>query len=213
MRHTLPISTGIAVVLLAAACGGGPPPPPPGPDLDSLAAAQAAAQAVRTDSIARAQASRDSIDRERRRIEADEARVREDSIAAVRGETTRVRDALAERVHYDYDRSDIRAGDAAILDQKLGILQRNPSLRIQITGHADERGSDEYNLALGNRRAIAAKRYLTDRGIAEDRITTSSRGEEDPLALGANEEAWAQNRRGEFTITSGGNQLRMPTGM
>ncbi|MCH7716195.1 MAG: OmpA family protein [Gemmatimonadetes bacterium] len=212
MRHTLPISTGIAVVLLAAACGGGPPPPPPGPDLDSLAAAEAAEQAL-TDSIAQAQAVRDSIDRERVRIEADETRVREDSIAAVRGETTRVRDALAERVHYDYDRSNIRAGDAAILDQKLAILQRNPSLRIEITGHCDERGSDEYNIALGNRRALGAKRYLTDRGIAEDRITTSSRGEENPAAMGANEEAWAQNRRGEFTIASGGNQLRMPTGM
>ena len=213
MRHTLPISTGIAVVLLAAACGGGPPPPPPGPDLDSLAAAEAAAAQERTDSIVRAQATRDSVDRARRRIEADETAAREDSIAAVRRETTRVREALAERVHYDYDRSNIRAGDAAILDQKLAILQRNPSLRIQITGHCDERGSDEYNLALGNRRALGAKRYLTDRGIAEDRITTSSRGEENPMAMGANEEAWAQNRRGEFTISSGGNQLRMPTGM
>ncbi len=212
MRHTLPISTGIAVVLLAAACGGGPPPPPPGPDLDSLAAAEAAEQA-RTDSIAQAVATRDSVDRDRRRIEADEARVREDSIAAVRGETTRVREALAERVHFDYDRSVIRAEDAAILDRKLAILQRNPSLRIQITGHCDERGSDEYNLALGNRRALGAKRYLTDRGIAEDRIATSSRGEENPASMGANEEAWAQNRRDEFAIVSGGNQLRMPSGM
>ncbi len=208
MRHTLPISMGLAVVLLAAACGGGPPPPPPGPDLDSLAAAQAA-QA--RDSIAQLQAAvRDSADRARRRIEADEARSREDSIAAVRTATTRVRDELAEQVHFDYDQSTIRAGDAAILDRKLAILQRNPSLRIQVTGHCDERGSDEYNLALGNRRAIGAKRYLTDRGIAEDRITTSSRGEENPTAMGANEAAWAQNRRGEFAIVSGGNQLRMP---
>jgi len=212
MRHTLPIFTGIAVVLLAAACGGGPPPLPPGPDPDSLAAAQAADQA-RRDSTARAQATRDSVARDRRRIEADQARAREDSVAAVRGETTRVRDALAARVHYDYDRADIRPSDAAILDRKLAILQRNPSLRIQITGHCDERGSDEYNLALGNRRALAAKRYLTDRGISEGRIATSSRGEENPMSMGANEEAWAQNRRGEFTIASGGNQLRMPTGM
>jgi peptidoglycan-associated lipoprotein len=89
-------------------------------------------------------------------------------------------------------------------------MQRNPNLRIRITGHADERGSDEYNLALGNRRALGAKRYLTDRGIAESRIQTSTMGEERPLAMGNNEDAWAQNRRGEFTIISGGNELRMP---
>ncbi len=212
MRHTLPILTGIAVVLVAAACGGGPPPPPPGPDLDSLARAEAEEQ-LRLDSIAAAQAVTDSLDRVRQRIEADQARSREDSISTVRRATERVTAVLAERVHFDYDRANISAGDAATLDQKLAILQSNPSLTIRITGHCDERGSDEYNLALGNRRALAAKRYLTDRGIAEDRILTSSMGEESPTAMGANEEAWAQNRRDEFAIASGGNQLRMPTGM
>ncbi len=209
MRHTLPISAGLVVIAFAAACGGGPPPPPPGPDPDSLAAAQAA-QATR-DSIAAAQrAVRDSVARDRQRIEAEQRRVREDSIASLRAETNRVRDALARRVHFDFDRSNIRAEDGSVLDQKLAILQRNPNLRIRITGHADERGSDEYNLALGNRRALGAKRYLTDRGIAESRIQTSTMGEERPLAMGNNEDAWAQNRRGEFTIISGGNELRMP---
>jgi peptidoglycan-associated lipoprotein len=212
MRHILPISAGLVVVALAAACGGGPPPPPPGPDPDSLAAAQAEQQ--RQDSIAAAaaerQAAADAAARERERIQAEERREREDSLANVRAETNRVRDALARRVHFDFDRSNIRTEDAAVLDQKLAILQGNPALRIQVTGHCDERGSDEYNLALGNRRALAAKRYLTDRGIAESRITTSSMGEERPLAMGSNEGAWAQNRRDEFTIVSGGNQLRMP---
>lgn len=212
MRHTLPISIALTAIVLSAACGGGPPPPPPGPDPDSLAAAQAAEQA-RRDSTVREQARLDSLARQTQRIEAEETRAREDSLATVRAETNRVRDALAERVHFDYDRSNIRAGDAAMLDQKLAILQGNPALRIQITGHCDERGSDEYNLALGNRRALAAKRYLTDRGIAEDRITTSSMGEESPLSMGGNEDAWAQNRRDEFAIVSGGNQLRMPMGM
>ena len=212
MRHTLPILTGIAVVLVAAACGGGPPPPPPGPDLDSLARVEAAEQ-LRLDSIAAVQAVTDSLERVRQRIAADETRAREDSIATVRRATERVTAVLAERINFDYDRSNIRTDDAAALDQKLAILQTNPSLRIRITGHCDERGSDEYNLALGNRRALAAKRYLTDRGIAEDRILTSSMGEESPTAMGANEDAWAQNRRDEFAIASGGNQLRMPTGM
>ena len=203
MRHTLPISAGLFVMVVAAACGGGPPPPPPGPDPDSLAAARAEEQRVR-DSIAAEQAVRDSIRR------AQERRSREDSLAAVREETNDVRDLLARRVHFDFDRSNVRPDDAAILDEKLAVLQRNPNLRIRATGHGDERGSDEYNLALGNRRALAAKRYLTDRGIAESRIMTSSMGEERPIAMGANEGAWAQNRRDEFTIISGGGTLKMP---
>ena len=209
MRHTLPISAGLFVMVVAAACGGGPPPPPPGPDPDSLAAAQAEAQRVR-DSIAAERAVRDSISRAGQRIEAEERRVREDSLAAVREETNNVRDLLARRVHFDFDRSNVSPDDAAILDEKLAVLQRNPDLRIRVTGHCDERGSDEYNLALGNRRALAAKRYLTDRGIAESRIMTSSMGEERPIAMGANEAAWAQNRRDEFTIISGGGTLKMP---
>ncbi len=209
MRHILPMSIGLAIVIGAAACGGGAPPTPPGPDPDSLAAAQAEAQRVR-DSIARGQAVRDSLARERQRIQAEQDRERADSLTAIREETNRVRQALAVRVNFDFDRSNVRPGDAAVLDRKLAILQANPNLRIQVTGHCDERGSDEYNLALGNRRALAAKRYLTDRGIAESRITTSSMGEERPLATGSNEAAWAQNRRDEFSITSGGDRLTMP---
>ena len=209
MRHTLPISAGLLVIVIAAACGGGPPPPPPGPDPDSLAAAQAEEQRVR-DSIAAEQAVRDSVQRDRQRIAAEERRVREDSLGTVREETNNVRDLLARRVHFDFDRSNIGTDDAAILDEKLAVLQRNPDLQIRVTGHCDERGSDEYNLALGNRRALAAKRYLTDRGIAESRIATSSMGEERPIAMGANEGAWGQNRRDEFTIISGGGTLKMP---
>ncbi|MCH8935123.1 MAG: OmpA family protein [Gemmatimonadetes bacterium] len=209
MRHTLPISAGLFVIVIAAACGGGPPPPPPGPDPDSLAAAQAEEQRVR-DSIAAEQAVQDSVQRDSQRIAAEERRVREDSLGTVREETNNVRDLLARRVHFDFDRSNVGPDDAAILDEKLAVLQRNPNLRIRVTGHCDERGSDEYNLALGNRRALAAKRYLTDRGIAESRIATSSMGEERPIAMGANEGAWGQNRRDEFTIISGGATLKMP---
>ena len=209
MRHTLPISAGLFVIVIAAACGGGPPPPPPDPNPDSLAAAQVEAQQVR-DSIAAEQAVQDSVQRDSQRIAADERRVREDSLATVREETNNVRDLLARRVHFDFDRSNVSPDDAAILDEKLAVLQHNPNLRIRVTGHCDERGSDEYNLALGNRRALAAKRYLTDRGIAESRIATSSMGEERPIAMGANEGAWGQNRRDEFTIISGGATLKMP---
>jgi peptidoglycan-associated lipoprotein len=81
---------------------------------------------------------------------------------------------------------------------------------IRIAGHTDERGSDEYNLALGQRRAAAVKAYLVQHGIADARIATVSYGEEHPIAQGSDESAYSQNRRAEFDITSGGNNLRSP---
>jgi peptidoglycan-associated lipoprotein len=208
MRFTVPLTAGVAVILVAYACGGGPPPPPPGPDLDSLNEAQRvrdsieAARRAREDSLERAR-----LDRER--LEA----ARRDSLDAVRRASERVRQQLEVMVHYDYDRSNVRPQDAAILDAKLAILQVNPGLRIMISGHCDDRGSDEYNLALGNRRALSAKQYLVDRGIEDSRISTNSFGEERPLDSAANETAWATNRRSEFSITAGGAELRAPGGM
>lgn len=206
MRLTVPLSTGVAVVLVAFACGGGTPPPPPPPTVnqDSIDAANRRRQ----DSIDAANRARqDSI---RRAQEAAE-RTRRDSLAAIRRETERVRSALEAMVNFDYDRSEIRSGDASTLDQKIAILRANPGLRILISGNCDERGSDEYNLALGNRRAVAAKQYLVDRGIAEGRVTTSSNGEERPVDPRSSEEAWARNRNDQFSITAGGDQLRMPS--
>jgi peptidoglycan-associated lipoprotein len=113
-------------------------------------------------------------------------------------------------IHFDYDKASIRPDDMAMLDQKVAILQANPDLRIRITGHCDERGSDEYNLALGNRRAQAAKQYLVSHGIDASRIETQSFGEERPLVDGHDETAWSQNRRDEFEIISGGDALRRP---
>jgi peptidoglycan-associated lipoprotein len=118
---------------------------------------------------------------------------------------------LGRRVHFDFDKSNIRPGeDTQVLEQKLAILQTNSGLRIEITGHCDERGTDEYNMALGMRRAVSAKQFLVDRGIDEARITVRSRGEEQPLATGHNEEAWSQNRRDEARVTSGGGSLKRP---
>ena len=117
---------------------------------------------------------------------------------------------LATLIHFDYDKSNIRPEDASILDQKVAILQANPNLRIRVSGHCDERGSDEYNLALGNRRATATKQYLVSHGIEAARIETVSYGEERPLAQGHDEAAWAQNRRDEFEIVAGGDALRQP---
>jgi len=114
-------------------------------------------------------------------------------------------------VHFDFNRSNIREGeDTQVLEMKLAILVANPNLRLEIVGHCDERGTDEYNMALGNRRAVSSRAFLTDRGIAETRITVRSRGEEQPLDAGHTEEAWARNRRAEFRIVGGGDVLVRP---
>lgn len=117
---------------------------------------------------------------------------------------------LGNVIHFDLDQDLIKAEDRPILDRKSDILRANPSLRIRISGHADERGSDEYNLVLGNKRALAAKQYLIARGIDAGRIDVTSLGEERPVDSASNEEAWAKNRRDEFEIIAGGDRLVSP---
>ncbi len=113
-------------------------------------------------------------------------------------------------INFEYDQATVRSADQAILDRKAAILGANPNVKVQISGHADERGSDEYNLALGNRRAAAAKRYLENKGIDGSRMEVVSYGEERPLAQGADETSYAQNRRDEFQVTAGGDNLVAP---
>src|SRR6185312_14892320 len=96
----------------------------------------------------------------------------------------------------------------ATLDAKIAALSANPDVKLRVAGNTDDRGSDEYNLALGQRRAASAKRYLTDHGITADRIDVISYGEERPVATGEDEAAWSQNRRDEFEITAGGDNLK-----
>jgi peptidoglycan-associated lipoprotein len=138
----------------------------------------------------------------------------DDSIRNARAMNARdadaLRNTLREVVHFDFDESDLRDDARARLDAKLAILLANPGLTLRISGHADERGSDEYNLALGQRRASAARRYLTERGVADGRIETASFGEEQPVAAGGDESAYAANRRAEFEITGGGDRLVRP---
>ena len=106
--------------------------------------------------------------------------------------------------------ADLTETARATLDAKLPLLRANADVRIRIAGHTDERGSDAYNIALGQRRAAAAKRYLVDNGIAADRIDVVSFGEDRPAAMGSDETAWSQNRRDEFEIIVGGETLRLP---
>ncbi|HEY6223575.1 MAG TPA: peptidoglycan-associated lipoprotein Pal [Gemmatimonadales bacterium] len=199
--HSL-VLMGFGVALLVA-CGKNPQPvttPTSAPNADSIAAAERArADSAAADSARRAQEEAERI-----------ARARADSAAAAGSAMAEVRNMLAAMIHFDFDRASLRSDDQAALDQKVSILQANSAVRIRISGHCDERGSDEYNLALGNRRATAAKQYLVGHGIDAGRIETVSYGEERPIATGHDEESWAQNRRDEFEILSGGDSLKKP---
>jgi peptidoglycan-associated lipoprotein len=186
----------LLVVAAIAACGKKPetaPAPEPVPvNQDSIDAARA-----RADSIAAAEAARrDSI----AKAQAEAERLRAEHQAALA--------ALTAPIYFEYDSDALSDQASAALDAKLGVLNANPDTRIRIGGNTDERGSDEYNLALGQRRAAQAKRYLTQRGIADSRIDIISYGEERPAADGHDESAWSQNRRDEFELTSGGQQLK-----
>src|SRR5690349_11062893 len=154
------------------------------------------ADAARRDSVARAEADR--------RAAEDRARAERDRLdrerAAARDAVMRT---LQAPIYFDYDRSDLSAETRGRLDEKLAILGQQQGLMIRVIGHADDRGSDEYNMALGQRRAAAARRYLTQHGIDGSRVSTVSFGEERPACEGTDEACRSQNRRDEFEITGG----------
>jgi len=109
---------------------------------------------------------------------------------------------LLKDIHFDFDKYDIRRADEAILKENAVFLKNNPKMKVQIEGHCDERGTVEYNLALGERRANNTKKYLVFLGIPSDRISAISYGKEKPLDNGHNEEAWAKNRRAHIVVLS-----------
>ena len=180
----------LAASAFAVACGGKAAPEEPAPEPAPAPAPPAPAPA--DDS-----AERDRLERERMAREAAE---RARAVSA----------DLAAMINFDYDQSVVRPADQQTLDRKAAILVANPNVKLRISGHADERGSDEYNLALGNRRAAAAKRYLEGKGVDGARMDVISYGEERPLNPGNDESAYAQNRRDEFEVTAGGDSLVAP---
>lgn len=225
VRHSIvrPWIRALAPLALAAAWACGPKPPQVAPQAaaDSVAAAarrDSLAAASRRDSLA-ASARRDSVvaaaradslaraAREAARADSVRAQVRanvtEEPASPASGLDAAGTAELAMIVRFAFNRSDIDAAAAAVLDRKLQLLQQFPRLALQVAGHCDERGSDEYNLALGERRAAAVKRYLVEHGVAEGRLTIASYGEERPLDPEHTEEAWARNRRAEFAVTAG----------
>lgn len=199
----------------AAACGGNPPPEPEPEPTRTAAPDTADENAARRDSIRREREASELCSRAEAALEAgnyDRARRlfqraqseyggtacasrAESGIATVEAVQT-----IKERIHFEFDRSRITDESASVLQRKAEVLREYGNVRLTIEGHADERGSLEYNQALGMRRAQATLEYLLDLGLSEDRFSTVSYGEERPLVDASNERAWSQNRRAEFAI-------------
>ena len=110
---------------------------------------------------------------------------------------------VGDRVFFDFDKSDLRPDAIDTLNRQSDWMKTNGSVTVAIEGHCDERGTREYNLALGERRASSAKQYLESMGVSGGRMETVSYGKERPAVLGSNEAAWAQNRRAVLVVKSG----------
>ena len=198
MKHRTAMSWIVAAAVAfgtIVACGPSEPPPEPepeGPTEEELAQ-------MRADSIRRAREAEEA----RRRAEEARRRAEEERQARIE----EAREVLTQRVFFEYDQSDITPQARQVLQEKARILRANPQVELRLEGHADERGSNEYNQALGSRRAESVQSFFVSFGLDDGRFQTVSYGEERPLIDESNEEAWAQNRRVEFVITAGGDQI------
>ncbi|MEK7851936.1 MAG: peptidoglycan-associated lipoprotein Pal [Deltaproteobacteria bacterium] len=144
---------------------------------------------------------------ERARAEAEakakveaETMARKEAEEKARKEAEAIKAFMPEDIHFDFDKYDIKGKDRETLKLLSEWLLKNKDPKIQIEGHCDERGSNDYNLALGDRRAYSAKQYLVTLGVSESRINTVSYGEEKPLCAESGEDCWWKNRRGHFSI-------------
>lgn len=123
----------------------------------------------------------------------------EDTQSSLKELQTRIQD-----IHFDYDKYDIKDDAKPVLKEVSAILSRNKNIKVIIEGHCDERGTNEYNLGLGDRRANSVKEFLISLGIPSGKIETISYGEEKPLCENQTEECWAKNRRAHFVFVEGG---------
>ena len=112
---------------------------------------------------------------------------------------------VGDTVHFEFDQYNVQEGDKAILGRQAAWLAKYPAVRVTVEGHADERGTREYNLALGARRANAVKEYLVSQGVSTGRLETVSYGKERPVCTESNEGCWAENRRGVSVVSGGAN--------
>jgi peptidoglycan-associated lipoprotein len=127
----------------------------------------------------------------------DRNRLEEEAIAARNAALS----AIGEQIYFDFDQSDLRSEAREVLNRKAEVLRDYPDIRIRIEGHADERGTVEYNLALGEKRARAVRDYLANLGVGSDRLRTASYGKERPLDATSSAAAWAANRRAHFAVS------------
>jgi peptidoglycan-associated lipoprotein len=189
----------LTVTFAISACHKAPvvastPTQAPVSDNGAAARARAAAQA-RADSIARADAAR------------REQAARDEAARRARAAAEAARSTLSATIYFDLDKDEIRPDAQSTLDAKVAVLRAQPAVRIRIDGNADDRGSDEYNLALSQRRSASAKRYMQARGIDASRVEVVSFGKEKPTCSQEAESCWQQNRRDGFAITAGAETL------
>lgn len=178
---------GLAVVLTASACNKKPKTAP----VPNSATTAAERDQNRRDSIAAAEEVRASAER-----------TREENMRAQQQTSRSAETTMAAPIYFELDGADLTPEAIGVLEAKILVLRQNLGMRIRVTGHTDNRGSDEYNVALGMRRAGETKRFMVDRGIAGSRIDIATRGEEEPAVTGEDETAWSRNRRAEFAIIS-----------
>ena len=211
MRPTVRWTAMASLILIGlAACGSNPEPEvepvadepvpaDPGPDPAELAEAAARSLCEQADAAAR------QGDYQRARQLYNQAMAEYAGTECARGASAEIDridsiETLQERIHFDFDRAELTDESVAVLNRKAEVLRQKDAVRLTIEGNCDERGSIEYNFALGMRRAQAAKNYLVGLGIREDRLRAVSFGKERPLDPGHNESAWALNRRDDFVI-------------
>ncbi len=178
--------------------------PAPAPATTTPTTSDDAAARRRADSLATAQRHADSLAALQAASSRDEA--------ATQQTQAEMRNTLTQRVYFDFDRDQLRDDAIASLDGKAAILLANPGLSLVVTGHTDERGTSEYNLALGQRRAAQVKRYLAGKGVSDARLASQSLGDSQPAARGGDEAAYQQNRRAEFEVRNAPAALVRPRG-
>ncbi len=215
MRRSHLLAGTTLIFVLAAACSGNPepelapPPPPPPPPVtptDTGDAARREAEASRLCERAMAAIETGNYETARellRQVLRDYPGTECASRATEEIDRVDTLEAVTARIHFEFNLARITDESASVLQRKADALRAHPDMQLTIGGHCDERGSFEYNQALGLRRAEAAKRYLVSLGLDAERFRTVSFGEERPRVAASNETAWAQNRRDEFRITAG----------
>lgn len=205
-------STTIAVLAIAAAILTGCPKKPtivkeeakaPAVEVEKQKAetkAKEEAEAkAKAEAEAKAKAEADAKAREEAEAKA-KAQAKEEAEAKAKAEAAAKEAFRNEDIHFDFNRYDIVEKDRETLNNLGNWLSKNKEAKVQIEGHCDERGANEYNLALGERRANSVKQYLTTLGVSAAKISTISYGEEKPLCTESTEECWAENRRAHFVL-------------